>query len=137
MVAMIGDICLVKNDPPNSYGDCLRACIASLLELPTVKVPHFVRDGCAPEVTYERVREWLADRGLVPMFNGYTASETPDDVLKFMAETNPGVYYILFSADHAVVCLNDEIVHDPAWVKARLVPPSDMWITMVLTHDCR
>lgn len=134
---MQGDICRVKNDPPNSYGDCLRACIASLLDIPTVDVPHFVRDGCEPEVTYQRVREWLADRGLVPMFSGYVASETPDDVLRFMGETNPGVYYILFSADHAVVCLDGEIVHDPAWVRARLKPPADMWITMVLTHDCR
>lgn len=134
---MTPDICYVKNDPPNSYGDCLRACIASLLDLPTTEVPHFVRDGCEPHVTYDRVRKWLAERQLVPMFSGYSASETPDEVLAFMAETNPGVWYILFSFDHAVVCCNDKIVHDPAWVKARLVPPTDMWITMVLTRDCR
>jgi len=71
---MIGDICLVKNDPPYSYGDCLRACIASLLEMPTANVPHFVHDGCEPAITYQRVREWLADRKLVPMFNGYLAT---------------------------------------------------------------
>lgn len=133
---MQGDICRIKNDPPHSYGDCLRACIASLLNMPTVDVPHFVRDGCEPEVTYQRVREWLAGRGLVPMFSGYAASETPDDVLRFMGETNPGVYYILMSADHAVICCNDEIVHDPAWVRTRLKPPVDMWLTMVLTYDC-
>lgn len=131
------DICRVKNDPPNSYGDCIRACIASLLELETTEVPHFVRDGCAPEVTYQRIRDWLKDRGLVPMLSGFAASATPDDILEFMGTTNPGVYYILMSADHAVVCCDDKIVHDPAWVRARLVPPSDMWITMVLTHDCR
>lgn len=134
---MTPDICYVKNDPPHSHGDCLRACVASLLDLPALQVPHFVRDGCEPEVTYQRVREWLADRGLVPMFSGYETSEAPDEVLQFMASTNPGVYYILFSADHAVVCLNDEIIHDPAWVKGKLRQPADMWITMVLTHDCR
>lgn len=134
---MIPEICMVKNDPPNSYGDCLRACIASLMELPSHDVPHFVRDGCEPEVTYQRVRDWLTHYNLVPMFSGYAASETPDDVLRFMGETNPGVSYILFSADHAVVCCGNQIVHDPAWVRTRLVPPTDMWITMVLTHDSR
>ncbi len=134
---MTPEICHVKNDPPHTYGDCLRACVASLLDMSFKDVPHFVEDGCEPEITYERLRNWLSNYMLVPMFNGYAASETPDDVLHFMGETNPGVYYILFSADHAVVCCNDQIVHDPAWVRARLVPPSDMWITMVLTRDCR
>ena len=134
---MTPEICMVKNDPPNSYGDCLRACIASLLNMSSAQVPHFVKDGCEPEVTYDRVRKWLAERGLIPMFIGYAASETPDDVLQFMGETNPGVWYILFSADHAVVCCGNEIVHDPAWVHSRLVPPTDMWITMVLTYDCQ
>lgn len=134
---MTPDICRVKNDPPHSYGDCLRACIASMLDLPTEEVPHFVHDGCEPEVTFTRVREWLAERKLVPMFSGYPTNETPEDILFFMGTTNPGVHYILFSANHAVVGCGNEIVHDPAWIKESLAPPSDMWITMVLTHDCR
>lgn len=134
---MTPDICYVKNDPPNSYGDCIRACIASLLDLPTTDVPHFVRDGCAPEVTYQRIRDWLATRGIVPMLSGFAASPTPEPILNFMGETNPGVYYVLMSADHAVVCLGGEIVHDPAWVKSRLNPPADAWLIMVLTYDCR
>ena len=134
---MIGDICQVKNDPPHSYGDCLRACVASLLDMETLSVPHFVHDGCAPEMTFQRLREWLVGRGLVPMMSGYPASETPDELLHFMGETNPCVHYILLSANHAVVCYGDKIVHDPAWVKSPLTPPTDMWITLVLTRDCR
>ena len=133
---MTPDICQVKHDPPNSYGDCIRACVASLLDLPTLDVPHFVRDGAPGHVMQQRLREWLAPRGLVPMFSGFPASDTPDPVLEFMGAENPGVPYILFSADHAVVCRGGEIIHNPAWVRTALVPPADMWCIVTLVALC-
>ena len=103
----------VKNDPPRSYGDCQRACIASILELPAWAVPHFVEDGDPNDEMLGRVRGWLADRGIV-----YATMAFEGSPLEAMGICAPDTYYILGGAspigNHAVVAINDEIVHDPA-----------------------
>jgi hypothetical protein len=47
-------------------GDCWRACIASILELPIEEVPNFVAEFADnPEIThYELCSNWLRERGL-------------------------------------------------------------------------
>jgi hypothetical protein len=64
---------LVLHDPtvPEQLGDCLRACIASLLDLPADQVPHFVQDGYYAgdldddgDQWYRLLRGWLRDRGM-------------------------------------------------------------------------
>jgi len=40
-------------------GDCFRACVASVLELPIEEVPHFVQES---EDWYEMFTEWLSKR---------------------------------------------------------------------------
>lgn len=58
-----------KHDPENGvYGDCHRAALASLLELPLDEVPHFCdesiyKDNAEPLSARERA--WLLSRGLV------------------------------------------------------------------------
>ena len=42
-------------------GDCFRACIASLLEMPAEKVPHFYEPGGAAAL--RRTNDWLAQFG--------------------------------------------------------------------------
>ncbi len=41
-------------------GDCFRACVASILELPIADVPHFC---VAPPDWWERFGQWLMERG--------------------------------------------------------------------------
>ena len=103
----------VPHNPPDSYGDCHRCCLASILELPASRVPHFLADGDPNEEFNERIRKWLHDRG-VPYFTIPFEGGSP---LEFMAMQNPGVFYILGGksplGNHSVVALNDQIVHDP------------------------
>ena len=103
------------------YGDCHRACIASLLDKPLDDVPHFM-DGLAdsPEDGTEfarRQREYLLTVGFVPLQLAY-ACELPD-LYRVQALLNPDTYYILGGRsirglNHSVLCLNDQMVHDPA-----------------------
>jgi hypothetical protein len=65
---------LVKHDPQNGvWGDCTRACVASIFELPADQVPHFCNGGEEPPdaegvLPWERrLRAWLRDRGFTVM----------------------------------------------------------------------
>lgn len=48
------------NAATGERGDCLRACMASLLELPREEVPHFVGMG---DAWYSEWMRWLHERG--------------------------------------------------------------------------
>jgi hypothetical protein len=125
--------CRIKHDPPHSYGDCWRACIASLLEISRPEdIPHFAEDGCDFETSVARIREYLFPNNA---FLTHFAGSIPlNDVLSFMGQRNPNIYYLLCAEGHVVVCKDDKIVHDPAWFKTALVPPSEQWVVLVITE---
>lgn len=61
---------IVKHDPDNgTWGDCTRACVASIFDLPAHEVPHFTVHGEEPlgvdgMLPWEkRLRSWLNARG--------------------------------------------------------------------------
>lgn len=62
---------LVLHDPP-ALGDCLRACVASVLDLPGQEVPHFVQIGADVHgdteddgvAWYQEMQRFLAAHGL-------------------------------------------------------------------------
>lgn len=93
----------------NRGGNCMSACIASLLDLDIAKVPYFMGDLSADEpdeVWQARINRWLAPRGLYFMHfrtKGFT-------------RWPPG-YFILTGRSprdlHAVVAKGGKIVHDP------------------------
>lgn len=105
------------HDPPNSYGDCLRACIASLLELPAVSVPHFlngVDDASHDEEWYEKYLAWLWERSLTYV------EVIPDEGLR-RALKRHAPYVVLTGPSpnandtlHSVVGRGLRIAHDPA-----------------------
>lgn len=108
----------IKHDPENKqYGDCHRACIASILEIPIEKVPHFLYDGNDDgEIFFQRTRDYLKQFGLMEVSFGFRAELKP--VLEMMKILNPGIHYMLGCKSkkgygHSVVCCNDQIVHDP------------------------
>lgn len=106
---------LFAHDPANDvFGDCHRACIASILELPIEEVEHFAVDNPSSEVFETRIRGWCRSRGYT-----YTTFMYDVDPRTFMEAINPGIYYILggessIGVSHSVVCLDGEIVHDPS-----------------------
>ena len=139
---MIPVVCQVKHDPDaGTYGDCIRACVASILELTPDQVPHFVHDNCAPVEANRRLREFLATLGYAPFVMGFEGSDTLDDVLTHMREQNPNVIYMLFGrtdcGDHVIVCRGGEVAHDPAWYSSPLIGPgsSGYWAVMVIARS--
>jgi hypothetical protein len=102
-----------------AYGDCIRACVASVFEMPTQAVPHFAYDGeTAPDPDGElpwikRLRAWARAAGFEPMFCTIPAPERhwPAALLNYhhmrLLQTEHGV-------DHWVVFFRDELVHDPS-----------------------
>lgn len=132
---MIPRTCIVKHDPPNSYGDCLRACIASLCD--DDSVPHFVDDG-DDERGQQRLRAYLASRGLNPFYMALPGNLPLASIFEMMAGVNIGVEYLLFhtshDADHVVICRDDKVIHDPAWYRSPITGPSSngLWVVMVV-----
>ena len=97
-------------------GDCFRATLASLLELPISEVPHFLHDDPPGDIWNTRISTFLGPKGLVFLeFQHWNL----DNHLEQMFYTRP-VYHTIsdrsprFPDDyHAVVGLNGEVYHDP------------------------
>lgn len=93
----------LKGNPEGILGDCWRTCIASILDLPILDVPHFVEDAddyiCATE-------DWLKERGI--------------HMLRLRGHFDAGSYVMYTGLSprsehgrHAVVGYQGEIHHDP------------------------
>lgn len=132
-------ICQVKNNPPDSYGDCVRACVASVLELEAREVPHFYETGDG-ELAFELMREFLREHGLIPAYFPVSGEASLQDVLEFMNDHYANVDYLMFcetnAGNHCVVGHNDVIIHDPAWVRSQIIGPHSqgVWIIIILAR---
>ncbi|MHB1953445.1 MAG: hypothetical protein ACYCOU_06810 [Sulfobacillus sp.] len=124
------------HDPENGIvGDCFRACIASILELPAVSVPHFGAIDYASDnttnQTFEYLRElhdWLRPRGLAYMTQVWHGN--PPEYFREIEPFGFDCYHILSGMSHrgfmhAVVARNGLIVHDPHPSRAGLSEPSE------------
>jgi hypothetical protein len=109
------DQTILHNPAQGRYGDCFRACIASILHLPAQAVPH-VFDGASDDDTagdgLEMLNQWLAQYGLA-----YTEVLTTDP-LQMMARYNSAAYHVMVGrsprgGNHAVVAKAGKVVHDP------------------------
>lgn len=126
-----------RHCPDNrSWGDCHRAAVATILDLPIKSVPHFADGGPDGHEFKRRERDFLALHGLVPIDAVYKGSpewKGADLILYVVGDLNPRVPYILIGSDstgatHSVVCLGDKIVHDPSPEKTGVVAPcADGW----------
>lgn len=126
--------CKVKHEPENgTYGDCLRACVATVLGH---DVPHFFEDGCDGETGIQRLREYLKIINLVPLIFSIPGETSKDSVFEFMSVQNPNVTYLLFckceGEDHVVVCRDDAVLFNPAWTPYPVsgVGSSGVWVVM-------
>lgn len=129
---MIPQEMIIKHDPKNAhFGDCARACIASMLELPSHSVPHFYRDGIG-EHGHANMQEFLGRHGLcyvqIPLQSEHEGQKVD---LKRALEiggywTDDRIHYMLggnstIGCGHFVVAKSNRIVHNPG--AAKLVGP--------------
>lgn len=126
--------CTTTHRPPSSYGDCLRACIATVMDMPPEQVPHFADLGATGQEALASARRWLAGHGLTIATFALPGSEPLSEVMDFMEQTNPTVTWLLFGSTthpdvleaaslHVNVCQGGRVVHDPAWVPNSIKSP--------------
>lgn len=107
--------------PREEQGDCWRACIASILDLPAREVPNFAHLHAKWEDMVAAARQWLAPRGLAIFETYCSAGWETEKLLHWFSAGNPGAPFILCgqsardpNENHAVVALGGAIVHDPS-----------------------
>lgn len=115
------DQSIFVNDPRGIPGDCLRAAVASLYELPLDAVPHFA--------LYDRwmdaLNAWLKPRvafaRIVHNDRGFEGTRWPDHPLLAFGMSPRGV-------EHAVVWLDGAVAHDPHPSRGGFVgAPYELW----------
>jgi hypothetical protein len=98
-------------------GNCLAACLASLLELPLDDVPHFVAEGW-----YSALERWLEPRGLWPLCFVSPTQAQLERVLGYAIVSGPTERGLL----HATVWRAGLLVHDPHPSRAGLLAVEDV-----------
>lgn len=109
-------------------GDCQRAVIASLLELPITEVPHFLKESGGDSTNYwERLQAFCRSRGfaylVIPARSGGGFFGDDGDVFHEISGPSPRGNGIT----HAVVGCNGQIVFDPHPSRAGLAGDSSQW----------
>ena len=104
------------NDPATgTLGDCVRACIASVLDLPREEVPHFLLkpDGTPCEAWWLQFHRWCRERGFFPVtvkwkdINGHYWWWDSDQCYIVFGQSPRGQF------QHAVVYQDTKLLHDP------------------------
>lgn len=125
------------------YGDCWRTALACLLDREPEGVPHFL-DGDPPDDELDAaVSAWLDAEGLVihSVHSGGDGQDR-DSFIEAISWANPGLHWVLVGASangvaHTVICLDGEIVWDPALDDAGIVgphPDSGHWVAEFLAR---
>jgi hypothetical protein len=130
------DMAILDHGKPGSeFGDCFRACVATVMNLPGDQVPHFCRRPHPASRWVMRLNDWLSPRGLVYM----AISGAPDwcwirhwPVMVIAGGKSPRGDF-----DHAVVGRVSrsgfEMLHDPHPSRAGLVGDPDDYGMFVRT----
>lgn len=115
---MTPQFCLVRLGDDEA-GDCYRACIASILNMPVAAVPNFCELGRGEPNGETRIaREWLAQFGLTIWQTWCTGEWKFADVLHWFSAGHPDAPVVLSGAckgdHHAVVLMGGKVAHDPS-----------------------
>ena len=113
------------------HGDCFRAVMASLFELPIEQVPHFLRDGCDADTFNQRINDWLR-----PMNLGYLPVGKCD-AQWLSAIGLRGWHHEAYGptsrgTNHACAALDGAVVHDPYPSRAGLLEIEGAGVVLVL-----
>lgn len=125
------------NPDAGEYGDCLRTCIACLVDADDVRdVPHFAHGNPPADQLWQSVRNWLMDEHNASLWFIPYASDDWQEVTETCNALNPDMFYMLQGAsdggDHIVICQGDRIIHDPAPGGGGLIGPGSNGVFMVV-----
>jgi hypothetical protein len=100
------------------HGNCLSACVASLLEIPIECVPNFTRERDPETPQPVKLNTWLSSIGLEALYCMTDIMHSEHAV--------PDGYYIMTGwsprgRPHVVIAMGKSIVHDPHPTRAGLV----------------
>lgn len=119
----------LRHDPENGiWGDCHRAAMASLFDLPLKSVPHFWENGGNAEEGNLRVDEWLSARGFSSVGIPFTA--TFEEVMAMMDKQATNIHYLFVGTsktgvNHTVIAKGGAIVFDPSLNESGIIGPCD------------
>lgn len=115
---MIPHKCMVKS---SSEGDCMRACLATVLDLDSVsRIPNFAEGLRNDEEFLLKINIWLGTLGLSLFYFHVSASVGGvKEIVQTVQETCPETPCILIGksaggVNHAVVVADGEIYNDPS-----------------------
>lgn len=106
--------------------DCLRACLASILEIALDQVPQV---PCNEEQVY-LLNDWLKkEHGVFIITVAFKSESLPEFIMNdsYMIAAVPSP-----SGHHAVVTMNGEIVHDPIKDNVKIDPDSIVAFDMLV-----
>lgn len=126
-----------RHDPDNGvYGDCARTAFATLLGVPRDDVPHFAYDNPIAELFWQRISDWLRERGLryfiLPLIGDLSSIRTTistmngEDVTYIVGGRSPR------GTSHFVVCRGSELFSDPSPEGGDITEPLDGFYYVVL-----
>lgn len=123
---------LYKHDPDKGiWGDCHRTAIGCLLDIPPEQLPHFWQDKHDEPVyiIMQDINVYLHNIGYY-LASFSVQSHSTEDILVWMKEMNPNLYYLLTGMSknqvgHTVICCNDAIIHDPSLDDSGIIGPVD------------
>lgn len=103
-------------------GDCVRAVTASILELDSKDVPHFVKDQPGSD-WYSTWEQFMIDHGTTPiMLTG--PWESPPKLVGFYLASGPSER----NCRHIVIMYNGKMIHDPHPSRAGLIDIEAVWM---------
>lgn len=110
------------------YGDCQRAVIASLLDLPITEVPHFLQIAKGdPTLYWEGIQRYLGGHGLayltIPAISGGGFFGRYEGVYHEISGPSPRGG----GAFHAVIGLDGQVVFDPHPSRAGILGGPKDW----------
>lgn len=110
------------------YGDCQRAVIASLLDLPISEVPHFLQEAQGdPNIYWEKLQTFVRSHGFayltVHAQSGISFFGDDGDVYHEISGPSPRGNGV----SHAVVGRNGEVAFDPHPSRAGLAGDPATW----------
>lgn len=95
---------ITRPNAENLPGDCFRAAVASVMELPLDGVPHFMLFG---DKWLDAFFMWMEERGFSVSFTT-DAFDVPTDTFYLLTGKSPRGDF-----KHTVVARNSETLHDP------------------------
>lgn len=121
-----------------SWGDCFRACIASILDFEHVAdVPHVYDKGASAEEATEHLNKLLARGNLV--YVEIPLAATADQLRVYLKRYYKNIHVIIGCSskhgNHSVVMKNDDYMWDPSIDNSGCVGPMDdgyYWIGNIL-----